>query len=211
TRQHDRVSRDPERTEHTQPGPGRNPQRSAGASGRERHTPALCQLPCLALPQLGCPEPVLRTPWHKRSWRARIVLALALAPLLLVADVAAAAAPPEAPAGIEEARRQRKMAEDLARATASDAATFEKAMASPELRGELERVLHKPLPPETLRTMAAQARAEADYWDRYKQGIERVYGAELAEPGRRRAPGQPPPRPAIQPIIHPAGLPPPPP
>ena len=152
---------------------------------------------------------MLRTPWHKRSWRARIVLALALAPLLLFADVAVAAAPPEAPAGIEEARRQRKMAEDLARATASDAATFEKAMASPELRGELERVLHKPLPPETLRTMAAQARAEADYWNRYKDGIERVYGAELAEPGRRRAPGQPPPRTAIEPIINPANLPPP--
>jgi len=142
-----------------------------------------------------------------------------LAPLLSLADLAAAtAATPEAAplartaeatADIQEARRQRKTAEDLARATASDATTFERAVASPPLRAELERVLRRRLSPETLRSMAAQSRAESDYWTRYLRGIERVYGAELVEPGGRRAPGLPPPAPAVEPIVNPAGLPPP--
>jgi hypothetical protein len=153
---------------------------------------------------------VLTARRHISTFPARqAALAMMVAPLLALTQMAAAAMPPEAPAGIEEARRQRNMAEDLARATASDAATFDKAIASPELRAELERALHKQLTPETLRTMAAQARAEADYWNRYRLGIERVYGAELTVPGGRRAPGLPPPSSGIEPIVNPAGLPPP--
>jgi hypothetical protein len=141
--------------------------------------------------------------------RPGAALLLALAPLLSLSGVAAAATATEASTGIEDARKKRQMAEDLARATARDAATFDKAITSPELRAELERALHKQLPPETLRTMAAHSRAEADYWDRYRRGIEQVYGAELTAPGGRRAPGLPPPSSAIEPIVNPAGLPPP--
>src|SRR5207248_1052788 len=125
--QHGVVSRRPEWTEHPQQRAATDTERHARAVGRERHLPALCQLPGVALPHLGCPEPVLR----------------------------------------------------------------------------------RPLTPDALRTMAAQSRAESDYWNRYRRGIERVYGAELAEPGRRRAPGLPPPASAVEPIVNPAGLPPP--
>jgi hypothetical protein len=133
---------------------------------------------------------------------------LALAPLLSGPELVWAATTPETPA-TEEVRRQRQMAEDLAKATASDAATFQKAISSPQLRQELERTLHKQLTPDTLRIMAAQAQAEAEYWNRYRLGIERVYGAELPDLGSRRAPGVPPPPSGVEPIVNPAGLPPP--
>ena len=156
-------------------------------------------------------------PHRARFRRQRTALALALVPLLSATGVAATATSEVAVGGalfepranIEEARRQRRTAEDLERATAADAATFERAINSPQLRAELERVLRRPLTPDTLRTMAAQSRAESDYWNRYRRGIERVYGAELGESRGRRAPGLPPPAPAVEPIVNPAGLPPP--
>ncbi len=123
--------------------------------------------------------------------------ALALAPLMFLAESAVAAAPPPPtleemppPVGLEEMRRQRRMSGDLYRATSSDAATFEKAMTTPAVRAELERVLKKPLDDQTLRAMATQSRAESEYWGRYKYGIEMVIGVEQPGERGRRAPGQ---------------------
>jgi hypothetical protein len=144
-----------------------------------------------------------------KSTLARGRFALAFLPLLCFGGASLAATPPEAPVGAAEAGKQRQMAEDLARATARDAATFEKAVTDPDLRGQLERVLHKRLSPDTLRSMAAHSRAEAEYWSRYQRGIEQVYGAELARPENARLPGVTPPPSAVEPIVNPAGLPPP--
>ena len=140
---------------------------------------------------------------------ARWRFALGLTPLLYLAGAAAAATPPETSISATEAGKQRQMAEDLARATARDAATFEKALTDHDLRAELERVLHKRLSPDTLRVMAVHSRAEAEYWSRYQRGIEQVYGAELARPENARLPGVTPPISAVEPIVNPAGLPPP--
>ena len=147
---------------------------------------------------------------HKSTFHLRrVAWALALAALPSLTGVAGAATEPEGRIGAAEAGKQRQMAEDLARATARDAATFEKAIASPDLRAELERVLHKRLTPDTLRVMAAHSRTEAEYWSRYLRGIEEVYGAELARPENARLPGVTPPPSGVEPIVNPAGLPPP--
>lgn len=141
--------------------------------------------------------------------RQRFALTLAFAPLLWLAVTADAATPPETRIGTSEAGKQRQMAEDLARATSRDAATFEKAVTDPDLRGSLERVLHRRLSPDSLRVMAAHSRAEAEYWSQYQRGIEQVYGAELARPENARLPGVTPPPSAVEPIVNPEGLPPP--
>lgn len=135
--------------------------------------------------------------------------ALLLAPLLAWAAPALAATPPEAAIGPNDARHYREMADELYRATSSDAATFDRALRNPSVRAELERALKKKLPDPTLRSMAAQARAEADYWYNYRMGLIGVVGAEQTEPGGRRAPGQRTPPDAVEPIVNPEGLPPP--
>ena len=153
---------------------------------------------------------MLTTRRHTSTFaRQRFALTLAFASLLCLTGIAAAAVPTETSISATEAGKQRQMSEDLARATARDAATFEKAVTDPDLRAELERVLHKRLSPDTLRVMAAHSRAEAEYWSRYQRGIEQVYGAELARPENARLPGVTPPPSAVEPIVNPAGLPPP--
>ncbi|MBV9863374.1 MAG: hypothetical protein JO267_14645 [Alphaproteobacteria bacterium] len=144
----------------------------------------------------------------------RYALALALAPILSLPGGPAWAAPepPEFTGSSSEFRRARRMADELYRATSSDAQTFERAIELPEVRQELERVFKKPLPDETLHAMAAQARAEADYWARYLKGLGApVPGGERPQDQDRRIPGQPPPpqRPAVEPVENPNAAPPP--
>ena len=141
--------------------------------------------------------------------RRRICPCAGLALALLLPEVAFAAARAEPAAGGEEMRRERKQADDLATAIAADAATFEKALGSPQVREQLERALHKKLSDETLRAMITQARAEADYWTRYRHGIDRQLGAEQPQADGRRAPGEPPRADGVEPVVNPAALPPP--
>lgn len=145
------------------------------------------------------------------------VLALTLAPMLLPAMAAAppepvpppaVPGPPPLAAGMrpDDIRGQARMADELSRGTHADADTFERALTNPAVRAELERVLKRPLPDDALRAMAAQARAESDYWLRYRQGMQRVMGAELTGHGRR-APGTRAPGSAAEPIVNPDALP----
>jgi hypothetical protein len=133
----------------------------------------------------------------------------AFAGLLLTTGLAAAATPPNPAVTLDELRRDLRTADDLFAATSSDAAAFERALRTPTLRSELEQTLHRPLPDETLKAMASHARAEADYWAAYRTGIERAIGAEYPGAEGRRAPGRRPPTTDVEPIVNPAGLPPP--
>ena len=126
--------------------------------------------------------------------------------LVLAAGPAGAATPPDTGAGLDELRRDRRMADDLYKATTSDAATFEKALATPALRGELEQAMNRALPDETLKAMASHARAEADYWAAYRRGIEQVMGAEYPGWEGRRAPGRIPPT-GPEPVVNPDAAP----
>ena len=126
---------------------------------------------------------------------------LSLMPVFaLPIHMAGAVASKEDRARDDELTRYRKMAEDLYSATSSDARTFERAIVVPEVRREVERVFKRKLSDEQLQGMALQAKAEADYWNRYLQGLERVGEAE------RRIPGQPPPPEAVEPIENPAAI-----
>jgi hypothetical protein len=128
-------------------------------------------------------------------------LLLALAPLLAMpASIALSAEPKDEPSRENELSSYRKTAEDLHNATSSDAHTFERAIGDPEVRREVERVFKRKLSDEQLQGMAVQAKAEADYWSRYLQGLERLGEAE------RRIPGQPPPPEAVEPIENPAAI-----
>jgi hypothetical protein len=137
------------------------------------------------------------------------------AALLLLATPAVAAtygaADPSASVRLstEEIRRERKNADDLERAISSDARTFEKALTAPQVRAQLERALHKKLSDNTLRAMVTQAHAEADYWSRYRIGLDLMTGVERPNELSRRAPGQTPPPQAVEPIVNPENLPPP--
>ena len=135
------------------------------------------------------------------------------AALLLLAamtGMAAAATPPDTGAGIDELRRDRRMAEQLYQATTSDAAAFEKALTTPALRMQLEHTLNRRLSDDTLTAMASHARAEADYWASYRAGIDKMIGAEAPGTDNRRAPGRlPPPVPGVEPVVNPEALPPP--
>jgi hypothetical protein len=128
-----------------------------------------------------------------------LLLALALL-FVLPASVTLSAEPKDEPSREDELSRYRKTAQDLYNATSSDAHTFERAIADPEVRREVERVFKRKLSDEQLQGMALQAKAEADYWSRYLQGLERVGEAE------RRIPGQPPPPEAVEPIENPAAI-----
>jgi hypothetical protein len=130
---------------------------------------------------------------------------------VLVVSLAATApmASANATVGIDELRRDRRMADDLYKATTDDAAIFDKAIVTPALRAQLEETLHRQLTDDTLRAMASHARAEADYWAAYRRGIEREIGVEQPDTEGRRAPGRRPPPSGIEPIVNPAGLPPP--
>src|SRR5579862_9396230 len=127
--------------------------------------------------------------------------------MLSLANPAAAVVSPSNPVSPDELRRDRKMADDLASAIAADAATFEKALTAPQVREQLERALHKKLSNETLQAMAAHAHAEADYWSRYRRGIDLQLGVEQPQPEGRRAPGRAPPVEGPPPVVNPAALP----
>jgi len=147
--------------------------------------------------------------FYARRWSVAFVL------LVVTAGTAAAAMPPpDAPpgsrVGIDELRRDRRMAEQLFQATTSDAATFEKALTTPDLRRQLEQTLNRKLSDDTLTAMASHARAEADYWAAYRAGIDKMIGAEYPGAENRRAPGRrPPPIPGVEPVVNPEALPPP--
>jgi hypothetical protein len=154
---------------------------------------------------------VLR-PWHgiaKLLRRAAGYHGAGIIAVLLLGEIAPAATPPESSVRTDELRRQRKLADELATTIAADAGTFEKALRSPQLRAQLERTLNKKLSDETLSAMASQAHAEADYWSRYRLGVDRELGVERPEAPGRRAPGQPPPPDGVEPIVNPEALPPP--
>ncbi|MBV9827910.1 MAG: hypothetical protein JO001_19945 [Alphaproteobacteria bacterium] len=106
-------------------------------------------------------------------------------------------------------RRDRRMATDLERAIAADAQTFDRALTQPQVRDQLERALHKKLSDDTLRSMSKQAHAEAEYWTRYRIGLELIVGVEQPQLRGRRTPGQPAPVDAVPPIVNPENLPPP--
>ena len=134
-------------------------------------------------------------------------LLLALAPLFALAtlfalpdSMALSAESKDEPSRENDLSSYRKAAEDLYNATTSDAHTFERAIADPAVRKEVERVFKRKLSDEQLKGMALQAKAEADYWSRYLQGLERLGEAE------RRIPGQPPPPEAVEPIENPAAI-----
>ena len=128
-------------------------------------------------------------------------LLLALAPLFALPDsMALPAESKDEPSRENELSSYRKTAEDLYNATTSDAHTFERAITDPAVRKEVERVFKRKLSDEQLKGMALQAKAEADYWSRYLQGLERLGEAE------RRIPGQPPPPEAVEPIENPAAI-----
>lgn len=126
-----------------------------------------------------------------RRGTGRAAAGLGLAASLALA--AAAATPPDHAPSLDQLRRERKMADDLATAIASDAQSFATALTSQQVRARLEGALHKKLTDETLQAMAAHARAEADYWLRYRRGIEIQLSAIEPPPDARRVPGQPPP------------------
>jgi hypothetical protein len=137
---------------------------------------------------------------RQESLRQYAVL-LALATLLAMpASVGLSAEPKDEPSAESELSSYRKTAEELYNATSSDAHTFERAIADPEVRREVERVFKRKLSDEQLQGMALQATAEADYWSQYLQGLERLGEAE------RRIPGQPPPPEAVEPIENPAAV-----
>ncbi len=73
----------------------------------------------------------------------------------------------------------RDLADQLYKATSSDAAAFEQALTDPALRHRLEQALKTSLTDDKLRALAAHAHAEADYWDRYRHGL-----AQAAAPGK---------------------------
>src|SRR6516225_7312127 len=102
--------------------------------------------------------------------------------------------------GQSELSRDRKTAEDLYNATSADAQTFERAITVPDTRKEVERVFKRKLSDEQLQAMAVQARAEADYWKRYLEGLEKATETE------RRIPGEPPPVTPPEPIENPAAV-----
>jgi hypothetical protein len=126
---------------------------------------------------------------------------LALAPLLaLPAGVALPAEPKDEPSRENELSGYRKTAEDLYNATSADARTFERAIADPEVRKEVERVFKRNLSDQQLHGMAFQAKMEAGYWSRYLEGLDRIGQLE------RRIPGQPAPPEAVEPIENPTAI-----
>jgi hypothetical protein len=131
----------------------------------------------------------------------RCALLLALVPLFaLPLEAAEATESKEGPAEESELSRDRKTAQDLYDATSADAQTFERAITIPDVRKKVERVFKRKLSDEQLHAMAVQAKAEADYWRRYLEGLERAAETE------RRIPGEPPPVTPPEPIENPAAV-----
>jgi hypothetical protein len=91
----------------------------------------------------------------------------------------AAGGAPAPPANGREsaAQRARRLHDDalaLYKATSKDAETFTAALLLPEVRRKVEAALKQKLSNEQCRKLAQQAQAEAIYWYRYMQGLERA-------------------------------------
>jgi hypothetical protein len=142
----------------------------------------------------------------RRSNLRRCSLLLAFVPLFALpagpAQSAWAATVSQAEAG--DLLRYRNTGQQLYEATSVDADTFMKAVALPEVRQEVERVFKRKLTDEQLLALSAAARAEADYWRRYVEGIDK-----MAEE-QRRISGEPGPVPFIDLLENPLALLPPP-
>src|SRR5215471_12215986 len=131
----------------------------------------------------------------------RHALLLALAPFFALSfETAEAVESKGDPARESELSRYRETAEDLYNATSADAQTFERAITVPDARKEVESVFKRKLSDDQLHGMTVQAKAEADYWKRYLEGLERATETE------RRIPGEPPPVTPPEPIENPAAV-----
>jgi hypothetical protein len=126
-----------------------------------------------------------------------LVSALAFA---VAAGSAPAATPQNEPARAEGIADYRRTAEKLYQATDADAHTFEQALVLPEVRRAVEKVFKRKLSDRQLEAMAVEARAEADYWKRYLEGLKEAGEAQ------RRVPGRPPPPPLVAPIENPEAV-----
>ncbi|HYU12330.1 MAG TPA: hypothetical protein VEK82_07135 [Stellaceae bacterium] len=73
-------------------------------------------------------------------------------------------------------------AEELYKATSRDADIFANALLVAAMRRHVEGILGRPLSDQELRALADQSRAEAVYWYKYMQGLERAYPAAGREP-----------------------------
>jgi hypothetical protein len=71
-------------------------------------------------------------------------------------------------------RDLRRTAEELYKASNSDADTFEAALLIPEIRRKIEAALRQPLTDAQLRALVSKTRAEAVYWYTYTQGKRRA-------------------------------------
>jgi hypothetical protein len=74
----------------------------------------------------------------------------------------------------QRARELHATALALYKATSSDAETFTAALLLPEVRRKVEAALHQKLSDEQCRGLTRQAQAEALYWYKYMQGLERA-------------------------------------
>jgi hypothetical protein len=75
------------------------------------------------------------------------------------------------------AQRARRLHDDalaLYKATSKDAETFTAALLLPDVRHKVEKALQQKLSNEQCRKLAQQAQAEAIYWYKYMQGLERA-------------------------------------
>ena len=153
---------------------------------------------------------MLSAAWRIKACRRRVRRCWgAFACFLLTTGLAEGATPRNPSIPLDELRRDYRMADDLFKATTSDAAAFERALSTPALRTELEQTLNRSLSDDTLNAMASHARAEADYWVAYRTGIERAIGAEYPGSDYRRSPGRKPPPSGVEPVVNPEALPPP--
>jgi len=73
-------------------------------------------------------------------------------------------------------------AEELYKATSRDADIFAAALLVAAMRHHVEGVLGRGLTDQELRALADQSRAEAIYWYKYMQGLERAYPESGREP-----------------------------
>ena len=73
-------------------------------------------------------------------------------------------------------------AEELYKATSRDADIFATALLVAAMHHHVEGVLGRALSNQELRALADQSRAEAVYWYKYMQGLERAYPAIGREP-----------------------------
>jgi hypothetical protein len=93
----------------------------------------------------------------------------------------AAAGPDPAKAGqgprldTRRAAEQHHTAEELYKATSRDADIFAAALLVAAMRHHVEGVLGRALSDQELHALADQSRAEAVYWYKYMQGLERAY------------------------------------